>query len=152
MPAVEFAAALTADGNRAVVSVNGTVQVWDLATGTAVGGPLPDLTCLAISSDGGRVATWDRPDGTQVGSKTVDVQVLESNSWQPVGAAMAQGDAPSAAAFGADGSRLLVGCVDGTARLWDADTGRAATRCCTTASPEATGPPAWPSAPTARPC
>ena len=111
--------AVTADGARAVSGgVDGTVRVWDLATGRQQAELTShDLTvwAVAVTADGARavsggsdgaVRVWDLATGRQQAELTGhDLTVL-------------------AVAVTADGARAVSGGYDGAVRVWDLAAGR----------------------------
>ncbi|MBB6080979.1 NB-ARC domain-containing protein [Streptomyces paradoxus] len=113
-----YAVAFSPDGTRlATVGDNGTVQIWDTATGATqrtltghTGGVRvvafsPDGTRLATVGDNGTVQIWDPTTGaTQhtLTGHTGGVRVV---------------------AFSPDGTRLATVGDDGTVRIWDTATG-----------------------------
>jgi WD40 repeat protein len=115
--------AISADGRRAVsVSQDGTLKVWDVDTGRAVRTlghrSWPSEICFvamsadgrrAISSDPSRLIVWDLETGVE--------QMLETRSF----GVLAHGVAVSA-----DGRCAVSASADGTLKVWDLETGRAA--------------------------
>jgi len=113
------AASFSPDGRRALTgSWDGKARVWDLATGK----PLltlehgmyvhtvaysPDGRTIATGSDdaAGEIRLWDAESGAL--KKTLDAHT----------------DQVLSVAFSRDGSRLLTGSYDNTARLWNVETG-----------------------------
>ncbi len=102
-------------------AADGTVRLWDAATGAPVGEPLvghtdwveelafsPDGTVLASASDDATVRLWDPVTGDPVG------EPLEGHT-----------DFVWAVDFHPDGNLLASGADDGTVRLWDPATGEA---------------------------
>ena len=104
----------------AIVGADGTVRLWDLATGRQVGQLLaghhgsvdlvafrPDGKVLAIVGADGTVRLWDLATGRQVG------QLLAGHH-----------GSVDLVAFRPDGKVLAIVGADGTVRLWDLATGR----------------------------
>ena len=101
---------------------DGTVRLWNLATGRPVGAPLhasakngvsgvafsPDGTLLASGGGDGTVRLWNPATGRPVGA--------------PLHASAKNG--VSGVAFSPDGTLLASGGGDGTVRLWNLATGR----------------------------
>ena len=105
-------------------SEDGTVQLWDVATGRQIGNPLTghagEVLSVAFSPDGKTLASgnadqtvrlWNVATGRQIG------QPLTGNT----GFA---DEFVDAVAFSPDGKTLASGSYDGTVRLWDLATGR----------------------------
>ena len=93
-----------------------TVRLWDAATGTPLGQPLPQagaVDAAAFSPDGKSFLT-----GYDSGS----AQVWDVATRTPLGRPFPHPGCISAAAFSPDGKTLLTGCEDGAARLWDVET------------------------------
>ena len=97
-------------------SADGTVKLWDVATGTNIAtlqghtdwvssvSFSPDGTTLASGSDDGTVKLWDVTTGTNIAT-------LQGHTW-----------AVSSAAFSPDGTILASGSWDDTVKLWDVET------------------------------
>jgi WD40 repeat protein len=117
--------AISSDGSRLVTgSMPGkSAQVWDFATGQALGKRLEhhdEVTAVAFSPDGRTVAT---------GCKDKVARLWDAATGAPLGQAMAHRLPVDALAFSPDSKTLLVGCSDplGTAGdvcLWDATSGQ----------------------------
>ena len=115
---VQHAAYSPDDQFVASVDDNGTVLMWDAATGTKLWQAEHKLGagCVAFTPDGSRLATggvdadnrgnvriWDAQSGTLL----VDFTTHERLVWS--------------LAFSGDGQRLATGSLDHTARLWNAE-------------------------------
>ena len=130
------------DGRAVIVSGggDGTVRVWDLATGQPVGEPLRGHESEDLWGDGGgiwSVAVGER-DGRAVivsGGRDGTVRVWDLATGQPVGEPLRghesedlwghDGDVWSVAVGERDGRAVIVsGGNDGTVRVWDLATGR----------------------------
>jgi WD40 repeat protein len=111
--------AFSPDGERlALGSSDGTVNLWDVATGQEV--PTPKgfsglVASVAFSPDGKRVA-FGSEDGT--------VKLWDVRAGQEVLALKRHADIVSSVAFSPDGKRLASGSYDRTVKLWDVATGQ----------------------------
>ncbi|GKS68512.1 hypothetical protein W03_05160 [Nitrosomonas sp. PY1] len=113
--------AFSSDGARIVSGdFDGTLRLWDAATGQSIGEPFTGHTngvsSVAFSPDGTRIVSgnvdrtlrlWDAATGQSIGEPFIDHE----------GAVLS-------VAFSPDGTRIVSGGSDGTLRLWDAATGQ----------------------------
>jgi eukaryotic-like serine/threonine-protein kinase len=117
-PGEILAVALSPDGKLAAAAgAEGTIQLWDMATGSPVGPALSHasgVNALAFSPDGsdlisgcsdGSVHRWNVAEATECGPRIGLNQMVLS------------------VAFSRDGKTMLTGGYDRMARLWDAATG-----------------------------
>ena len=127
------AIALSPDGaSFAVGGWNGTAQVWEIASGKLLhvlphGGSGIAVSAIAFSPDGKYIATgsnkqddyiqlWDAQTGKRI-PRTFGVDGKTDSAVEHTGDVLS-------VAFSRDGSRLLTGSRDRTARLWDVQTGK----------------------------
>jgi WD40 repeat protein len=90
----------------------GKVQVWDMATATALGPPLPPrvaVTAVAFHPDGRTIAAGGR-DG--------DVRFWDGPTGKSLGPPLIHSGAVRTVAFDKTGQRLAVAGADGTIRVW----------------------------------
>ena len=100
---------------------DGTVRLWDPATGQPAGAPLQ----TGSGSAGGVHGVAFSPDGTLLASADTDatVRLWHPATGQPAGAPIQTVGAQNgvvAVAFSPDGKLLASGAADGTVRLWQA--------------------------------
>ncbi len=111
--------AVTPDGARAVSGgEDGTVRVWDLATGqqqAALTGHTDWVRAVAVTADGARAVSGG-DDGT--------VRVWDLGTGQQQAALTGHGQPVRAVAVTPDGARAVSGGADGTVRVWDLATGQ----------------------------
>jgi WD40 repeat protein len=97
---------------------DGTVRLWNLATGQAVGTPLP------AAASGGVNAVAFSPDGTLLAAAYADgyVRLWNLATGQAVGtplpAGAGSGGSVSGVGFSPDGKLLATADTDGTVRMW----------------------------------
>ncbi|MBM3983774.1 MAG: hypothetical protein FJ304_26605, partial [Planctomycetes bacterium] len=121
------AASFSADGTRIVTgSDDKTAKVWDAKTGAEVltlKGHTNDVRAASFSADGIRIVTgsgdqtakvWEVPSGKPEGIAKTGAEVLTLKGHT---------GGVTAASFSADGTRIVTGSFDNTAKVWDAKTG-----------------------------
>ncbi|KIK37359.1 hypothetical protein CY34DRAFT_810405, partial [Suillus luteus UH-Slu-Lm8-n1] len=111
--------AFSPDGARiATGSDDGTVRLWDAATGQPVGEPLLGHTSSVTSVS-------FSPDGTRIVSGSLDetVRLWDVATRQPIGEPLlGHTDSVNSVAFSPSGSRIVTGSKDKTVRLWNVAT------------------------------
>jgi WD40 repeat protein/Tfp pilus assembly protein PilF len=125
LDAAATAGQLSPDGKRVLTASAKTVQVWDAATGKAVGEEIKLdalVTSAAFSADGRRVLTT---------SKDNAARLWDAATGKPVTPAIDHPGAVARAALAPNGLRILTVSVNPQngafiARMWDASTGAAA--------------------------
>jgi len=108
--------AFSPDGETlAAGNADGTIRLWDAATGSPIGAPLTGpagpVTSVAFS-----------PDGTTLASASPDhtVRVWDLATRRPIGAPLTgPAGLVTSVAFSQDGKTLAAGSADHTVRLWD---------------------------------
>jgi len=111
--------AFSSDGRHFAAGMgNGTVHVWDVATGAVVFalGPMRDarIRMVEYSPDGSRIVTandWG------------EAQLWNAATGQAASPVITHGAAITTVAFSSDGKLLLTGSGDGTARIWHTSDG-----------------------------
>lgn len=142
--------AITADGRLAASGGDdGTVRLWDLATGTRVRtltGPGASVCSLHLGADGsrllsgawsGEVRLWDTRTGACLRVLPDSYDLLDPDRWSPDFRGCTRIDVPGGGTLPDDvvgggahvrfvpgERRAAVGGVDGITRLWDLATGR----------------------------
>jgi serine/threonine protein kinase/WD40 repeat protein len=96
----------------ATISTSGDVQLWDAASGAAIGEPLPHRSRL------GEVAF--HPDGLLLATGCHDgsARLWDAATGLPVGPPLDHAGPAEVLAFSPDGRRLAAGCADGRLRFW----------------------------------
>jgi len=114
-----LACAVTADGGRAVsASADGTLKIWDTATGHALAtldGHANWVLACAVNADGGRMVSASA-DGT--------LKVWDTTTWRALVTLEGHRAPVRACAMNADGGRTVSASADGTLKVWDTATGR----------------------------
>ncbi|MBX3746037.1 MAG: WD40 repeat domain-containing protein [Verrucomicrobiae bacterium] len=117
-------AAFSPDGSRAATaSYDGTVRVWDTATGAEIGLPRPH------ANPGAGLTLLFRVDFSPDGSRLVSAGNLDARLWDTASGRLLSPPLPHAnevrvARFSPDGSRILTASLDRTIRCWSATTGQ----------------------------
>ncbi|HEY5552410.1 MAG TPA: serine/threonine-protein kinase, partial [Opitutaceae bacterium] len=106
--------AFSMDGRHfAAGTSNGTVNVWDVATGAVVFalGPMRDARIRMVEYS---------PDGSRIVAANIwgEAQLWEAATGQATGPVLTHGAGIHTVAFSNDGKLLLTGSSDGTARVW----------------------------------
>ena len=111
--------AFSPDGRRlASAGLDGTVSVWELATGKellALKGHARGVLCVAFSPDGRSLAS---------GGSDHTVRVWEADTGREIRTLGGHTDEVRGVAFSPDGRHLASASSDYAVRIWEADTGR----------------------------
>ncbi len=114
-----YSAQFSPDGQQVVTaSEDRMAQVWDAATGEAVGKWMEHPSAVysaQFSPDGHRVVTGSQ-DGT--------ARVWNAETWAAIGQPMQHKGAVVSAQFSPDGHCVVTASRDKTAQVWDAETGK----------------------------
>jgi WD40 repeat protein len=106
--------AFNADGTLLATAVDDQTRLWDVATGTERSTFGPGATAVRFSPDGHAVATAN-PDGIRFWEPTTGRELASIPDTE-------LGSSVLGLAYSPDGSRLAVGCHNGTVRVWDVKT------------------------------
>jgi WD40 repeat protein len=114
------------DGKLIVsASEDGSIRLWDIQSGQAIGEPLiahdGDVWSASFSKDGKRIVSAGK-DGT---IRLWDVQSLFRLPYPSMDIIRGHTGEVLSAAFRSDGKQIVSSGKDGTIRIWDADTGLA---------------------------
>jgi WD40 repeat protein len=115
--------ALSPTGDRIATNVGGAVRLWNVDTGRPIGQPLPRDTGVtysgvAFSPDGTRVAA------NSIGGNGGKVRMFEAGTDHHLERTFTGPDQDSShIVFSPDGHRIAAGYADGTAWVWNVDTG-----------------------------
>ena len=114
---VASSVAFSPDGSRIVSgSTNGTLRVWDVATGEELAelkGHEMYVTSVAFSPDGSRI----------VSSGDNTVRVWDAATGEELAVLEGHGMYLTSVAFSPDGSRIVSGSTGGTVFVWDTSSG-----------------------------
>jgi WD40 repeat protein len=109
--------------SSAAAGVGGEARVWEAGTGRPLCPPLPHrlpIFAVAFAGDGTRFATGSGHPLWGHG----EAQLWDASTATPVGLPLRHRRAVVTVAFSPDSRTLLTGSRDGTAKLWDAATGK----------------------------
>ena len=122
-PAAVSSVAFSPDGQRIVSGGvdDGTVRLWDAATGQPIGQPMTGHTdrvySVAFSPDGQRIVSGSADN-------TVRLWDADTGQTRRPSTDRAHRTTVYSVAFSPDGQRIVSGSDDNTVRLWDAATGQ----------------------------
>ena len=110
---------ISRDGRRILVWSPIGRQIYESATGRRIGPTFTSPASLGLAH------AWFSPDGTRLaGLVDGGIQIVETTTGNAVSGRMTHPSPLLAVAFSRDGDLLLTTCRDGTARLWDTNTGK----------------------------
>jgi WD40 repeat protein len=117
------------DGSRIVTaSYDNTAQVWDVATGKALGETMRhehSVVSAQFSPDGSRIVTAIRDGRIVTESWDNTAQAWDAATGKALGEPMRHEGPVISAQFSPDGSRIVTASAANTAQVWDAATGKA---------------------------
>jgi WD40 repeat protein/serine/threonine protein kinase len=129
----EATAHFSRDGARVAAAMNdakssvGVVRVWDVRTGNPVGAPMIHATHVSgwsFSPDGTRIATVTLAAGAATAEDSRTLHLWDARTGAPLCGPIANGTVLfPPLQFTPDGTRILMGTLDGTVGSWDAYTG-----------------------------
>jgi len=113
--------AFVEEGKRIITSTGELVRAWDLRPEKPL---VPDFLSIIDGAAGATAFSLDSSRVAMVSLSTTTVR--DSKTGQPIGASLKLDDdeTPVCATFSPDGSRLLIGCSNNTARIWDVKSGQ----------------------------
>jgi WD40 repeat protein len=119
--------AFSADGKLlAIAGADGTVRLWNPATGKPIGAALQTNSVPNAGLVGVAFSADDKLMATTIGGGTVRLWNLATG--KPIGAPLQAESGPNGAvnavAFSANGKLLAIAGIDGTVRLWNPATGK----------------------------
>ncbi len=119
--------AWSADGSRLMTrdlrDGGGGVTVYDTKTGDEIGAVTSLMLTAAFSPDGERVAYYGAAT-----RRDLSVHIDDVETGDTVTTLTGHNSSVNSIAFSADGSKIVTGSDDATARVWDAETGEQLTR------------------------
>jgi WD40 repeat protein len=108
-------------------SADHTARIWDIASGKAINvlsGHTDVVRDASFSPDGTRVVTASRDATARIWDAATGSTILVLAAYPNAGPAASYKYAVNSAVFSPDGTRVLTGAEDGSARIWDVETGK----------------------------